>query len=156
MLTDEQIEQILYKYTSRQDEFNLSEITVIADRLSRIADFDNLYTLDSVSIIQKDIEKMNNIHKKYVEQQLDAIEDDFWWLVAFAYAEASAYYENQVALKSNKEIYNATTKLIHQAQNELRKLLKNPVFVVRDLKNHIVLLSQRRSIIVTCQMNFVI
>ena len=42
MLTDEQIEQILFRYASRQDEFSLRIIRIIAKRLSRLADFDKL------------------------------------------------------------------------------------------------------------------
>ena len=54
MLTDEQIEKILYEYTSRQDEFSLSVISVIAERISKLADFDTLSPLDKEIIIQKD------------------------------------------------------------------------------------------------------
>ena len=135
MLTEEQIEQILYKYVSRQDEFNMSVIKIIANRLSRIADFDTLYTLNDVTIMQSDISEMRNLHTKYVKKQIKAIEDDFWWLVAFAYTEANAFYDMQVSLNANKELRNAAIDMIRKAQKSLKTLLNNPVFVIRDLKN---------------------
>ena len=135
MLTEEQIEQILYKYVSRQDEFNMSVIKIIANRLSRIADFDTLYTLNDVTIMQSDISEMRNLYTKYVKKQIKAIEDDFWWLVAFAYTEANAFYDMQVSLNANKELRNAAIDMIRKAQKSLKTLLNNPVFVIRDLKN---------------------
>lgn len=139
MITDEQIEEIIFKYTSRQEEFNLSELRIIADRLSKLADFDNLNTLDRASIMQKDIFEMKSLHKKYVKKQIEAIEDDFWELIFIIYSEAMAYYEYYTALEANTRLYNAVAETIQDAKTSLEKLLKNPVFVIRDLKNPAVL-----------------
>ena len=139
MLNEEQLEQILYEYVRRQDEFNLSVIKIIANRLSRIADFDSLYTLNDMEIMRSDNKKIQTLYAKYVKKQIDAIKDDFWWLAAFAYTESLAYYETQTALRNNKELYNSVVTLIAEAQNSLSALLKNPVFVIRDLKNPAIL-----------------
>lgn len=133
MLTDEQIDQILYEYTRQQDEFNLSVIEIIADRLSRIADFDNLYTLDGLSIISKDISKIHQLHKNYVKKQENRLEDDFWHIVFVIYAEAEQFYINQAALEKNIELVNAVEKAISVAKASLSASLKTPVFLIRDL-----------------------
>lgn len=135
MLTDEQIEQIIYKYTSRQEEFNLSVITTIAERLARIADFDSIYTLSSSTVIQEDISKLRKLHQKYIKKQLEYLEDDFWWVALFLYAEAKIYYDNQVKLQSNGELVDAINGMLADARKSLAQTLSNPVFVIRDLKN---------------------
>ena len=135
MLTEEQIEQILYPYISRQAEFNMSVIRVIADRLSRIADFDSLDTLERMAVMQSDIKIINDTHKKYIKEQKKHIDDDFWWVVAFIYAEAYVYYDTHTPLKDNKAVNAISAAAIGQAQATLVKLLNNPVFVIRDLKN---------------------
>ena len=86
MLTDEQIEEILFKYTSRQDEFNMSVIKVIADRLSRLADFDALNTLDREGVMRTDIKQINTLYGAYIKKQLACIRDDFWWIAMVIYA----------------------------------------------------------------------
>ena len=135
MLTDEQIETILYRYVKRQDEFNMSVITIITDRLSRIADFDMLGTLDRMAIIESDIRKINEEYAKYKKDQTQRIDDDFWDLVFFLYGEAVIYYENQIALRQNQEIVLATQNLISDAQISFENLVKRPVFVIRDLQH---------------------
>jgi hypothetical protein len=139
MLTDEQIEQILYKYTSRQDEFNLSVITVIAERLSKLADFDSLSTLSGSTTVISDIAEMNDIHKKYIKKQKKALEEDFWWIAFLLYAEALGFYDVQLSIRENTEVYNAVVKAIKEAQTKLEEVVKYPVFVIRDLKNPAIL-----------------
>ena len=135
MLTEEQIEKILYRYVKRQDEFNMSVITLITDRLSHIADFDKLSTLDRLSVMTVDIRKINEEYAKYKKDQDQRIEDDFWELVFFLYGEALIYYENQIALRQNQEIVLATQNLIAEAQESFNNLVNRPVFVLRDLQN---------------------
>lgn len=135
MLTEEQIEKILYRYVKRQDEFNMSVITLITDRLSHIADFDKLSTLDRLSVMTVDIRKINEEYVKYKKDQDQRIEDDFWELVFFLYGEALIYYENQIALRQNQEIVLATQNLIAEAQESFNNLVNRPVFVLRDLQN---------------------
>ena len=102
MLTDEQIERILYRYTSRQDEFNLSVLEVIARRLSNIADFDNLDALHKEELIKEEVTYMQALHKKYVKDQLKLLEDDLWWIAVVIYLESLKFYEDQVALQKNQ------------------------------------------------------
>ena len=135
MITDEQIEKILYKYTRRQDEFNLSVITLIAERLSKLAGFDDLYTLNNSSVMIEDIAEMEDYHKKFIKDQKKQLEDDFWWIAFVLYAEVIGFYETQIALQENTELYNAILNSIDEAKVSLEELLKNPVFVMRDLKN---------------------
>ena len=77
MITDEQIEDILFKYTSRQDEFSLRIIRIIANRLSNLADFDNLDTLQQEEVMQEDITLIKRAQKEYIKKQIQAIRDDF-------------------------------------------------------------------------------
>ena len=135
MLTDEQIEEILFRYISRQDEFNLSVIKVIADRLSKLADFDKLNTLDRLSVMQKDIETIDYLYTDYVRKQKKCIRDDFWWIAAALYLESLRFYNKPVALEKNEELVTAITNLTKTAQKQLGLVLKNPVFVIRDLKS---------------------
>ena len=135
MLTDEQIEEILFRYASRQDEFNLSVIKVIADRLSKLADFDNLNTLDQLIIMQQDVDTIKELHKDYVKKQKECLEDDFWWISVVVYMESLKFYEEQLELEMNKTLMAAITDITGKAQKSLDAILKNPVFVMRDLKN---------------------
>lgn len=135
MLTDEQIEEILFRYISRQDEFNLSVIKVIADRLSKLADFDKLNTLDRLSVMQKDIETIDYLYTDYVRKQKKCIRDDFWWIAAALYLESLRFYNKPVALEKNEELVTAITNLTKTAQKQLGVVLKNPVFAIRDLKS---------------------
>lgn len=135
MLTDEQIEEILYKYTSRQDEFNMSVITIIANRLSRIADFDTLDTLDQLAIMEKDIASINAEYVKYLKDQKRYIEDDFWELAVIVYLESLKFYEEKIELQMNKTLMNNIRNITRDAQRSLLALLQNPVFVIRDLAN---------------------
>ena len=135
MLTDEQIEEILYKYTSRQDEFNMSVITIIANRLSRIADFDTLDTLDQLAIMEKDIASINAEYAKYLKDQTRYIEDDFWELAVIVYLESLKFYEEKVELQMNKALANTVRDITRDAQRSLLAFLQNPVFVIRDLTN---------------------
>ncbi len=139
MLTDEQIEEILYKYTSRQDEFNLSVIKIIADRLYKIADFDNLNTMDRLTIMQSDIEDIDEAYEKYKKDQKKRIRDDFWWIAVVLYMESMRFYEKQLELEMNKELVQAINEITTEAQKSLEQIIKHPVFVIRDLKTPAVL-----------------
>ena len=139
MITDEQIEEILYKYTSRQDEFNLSVIRIIADRLSKIADFDNLNTMDRETLMREDISRIEEIYVGYKKDQKKRIREDFWWIAIILYAESLKFYEEQVELESNKALMKAITGLTSDAQKSFDAIVKRPVFVIRDLKTPAVL-----------------
>ena len=139
MLTDEQIEKLLYRYTNRQDEFNMAVIKIIADRLSKLADFDNLNTLDRETVMQKDITEINKAYGKYLDDQRKRIREDFWWIAVIIYLESLKFYEEQLELKMNKALNDAVTQITNTAEKSLNALLKNPVFVMRDLKTPAVL-----------------
>lgn len=139
MLNEEQIEDILYQYVKRQDEFNMSVIKVITDRLSRIADFDKLSTMDRMSIMTEDIANIREEYKKYKKDQKKRIQDDLWILIAFLYEEAMEYYAVIRALEDNWELVQATNRAIEEAQAEFAQLIQSPVFVIRDLQNPAVL-----------------
>lgn len=134
MITDEQIEKLLYGYTKRQDEFNLSVLNIIAGRLSKLAAFDNMNTLDQSSITLEDVTKIKKAYKDYVKEQKRAIDEDFWWIALILYAEASGFYETQTALEANATLYRAIVSMIDEAMVQLEQMIKNPVFVIRDLK----------------------
>lgn len=139
MLTDEQIEDILYKYTSRQDEFNLSVIKIIADRLSKIADFDTLNTMDRFAIMKSDIEHIDGEYKKYKNDQLKRIRDDFWWVAVVVYMESVRFYEEKLDLEMNTALMKAITEITNDAQKSFEQVVNRPVFVIRDLKTPAVL-----------------
>lgn len=141
MLTDEQIEKILYGYTSRQDEFSLSVISVIAERISKLADFDTLSPLDKEIIIQKDISYIHKLYDSYLKSQYKSIRDDFWWVALVVYMESLKFYETKVELAMNKTLVNAVVTLTNTAQKNLSALLRHPVIVMRDLKNPTVIKS---------------
>lgn len=134
MLNEEQIEDILYQYVKRQDEFNVSVITIIADRLSRIANFDKLSTMDRLSVMTEDISDIDNQYDLYKKDQKKRIRDDFWILVAYLYEEAAIYYATITALEANRELVNATNEAISEAQASFERLTRHPVFVIRDLQ----------------------
>lgn len=135
MITDEQIEKIIYPYTSRQDDFNMSVITIIANRLSRIADFDKLDTLDQIFLMEKDIAKINLAYKNYLVDQKRHIEDDFWELALIVYMESLRFYEEKLELQMNKALMQNFKDITAATQKSLASLLSNPVFVIRDLQN---------------------
>lgn len=135
MLNEEHIEDILYRYVKRQDEFNMSVITIITDRLSRVADFDKISSLNTLSTMTEDISKINQEYLSYKKDQKKRIYDDFWILVAYLYEEAAIYYAVVKALEANRELVEATNQAIEDAQNRFEELTKNPVFVIRDLRN---------------------
>lgn len=135
MITDEQIEDILFKYTSRQDEFSLRIIRIIANRLSNLADFDNLDTLQQEEVMQEDITLIKRAQKEYIKKQIQAIRDDFWMLAVIVYMESLKFYAEQTALEANTALMKSIEALTADAQKQLSELLKNPVFVIRDLKN---------------------
>lgn len=135
MLNEEQIEDILYRYVKRQDEFNMSVITIITDRLSRVADFDKISSLNTLSTMTEDISKINQEYLSYKKDQKKRIHDDFWILIAYLYEEAAIYYAVVKALEANEELVEATNQAIEDAQNRFEELTKNPVFVIRDLRN---------------------
>lgn len=135
MLTEKQIEDIIYPYVKRQSEFNLSVITIIADRLSRIASFDSIDTMDRWSIMQTDIQNIQYEYDKYKKEQRKRIHDDFWWIAFYLYGEAAYFYEQQMRLEANRELTNLINQSIAQAQTNFETLVKNPVIVMRDLAN---------------------
>lgn len=139
MLTDEQIEQILFRYTSRQDEFSLQIIRIIAKRLSRLADFDMLDTLKKEEVMREDITLIKKAYVEYIKDQKKRIKDDFWWIAAILYAESLKFYETQTTLDANKPLMTFIEGMTAEAQKHLTELLANPVFVLRDLKNPAVL-----------------
>ena len=139
MLTDEQIERLLYRYTNRQDEFNMSVIKIIAGRLSKLADFDTLNTLDREKVMQQDIADIEEEYDKYVKAQQKRIREDFWWIAVIVYLESLKFYEEQLELKMNTTLNNAVTQIIKIAEKSLTQILKNPVFVIRDLKSPAIL-----------------
>lgn len=139
MITDEQIEEIIFKYTRRQDEFNMSVIKIIANRLSHIADFDNLNTLDKQKIMNEDIENIEKEYIKFKKDQRKNLRDDFWWITIILYMESLRFYEEQLELEMNKALMQELDKLTKEAQKSLIQLVKKPVFVIRDLKTPAVL-----------------
>ena len=134
MLTDEQIEQVLYKYTSRQDEFSLHIIRIIAKRLSNLADFDKLDTLRKEEVMREDIALIKRAYKDYVKKQMQSIKEDFWWIAVVIYMESMKFYAEQTALEANKELMTSINEITKEAQKSLLKLLNNPVLIIRDLK----------------------
>lgn len=139
MITDEQIEEILFKYTSRQDEFSMSVITLIADRLSRIADFDSLNTLERTTIKIKDIKKLKDLHEQYKNDQKKHIKDTFWWIAVIVYLESLRFYEAKMELEANKVLMSAIEDITKEAQKSLEKLISSPAIVMRDLKSPAIL-----------------
>ena len=139
MLTDEQIEEILFKYTSRQDEFNLSVIKIIADRLSKIADFDNLNTMDRQAVMQEDIAEIEELYAQYKKDQKKKLKEDFWWIAVIVYMESLKFYEEQLELEMNKALMKVIDELTKEAQKAFDQIVKHPVFVIRDLKTPAVL-----------------
>ena len=135
MLTDEQIENLLYQYVKRQDEFNMSVIRTIAGRLNKVADFDKLYSAKDSTEVAKDLDKIKTEQKSFIKDQKKRLHDDFWWMAHFMYYEALVYYEAQVELEYNRELITLINQMIKLAQSELETLVKNPVFVLRDLQN---------------------
>ena len=135
MLNEEQIEKFLYEYTKRQDEFNLSVIRIIADRLSKLADFDTVSSLNSLSIIQEDTSNINSEYNRYKKDQKKRIRDDFWLLAEYIYGEALIYYETQLALQQNRELSETINSQIIEAQERFDSLVRNPVITMRDLSN---------------------
>lgn len=135
MLTDEQIEQILYRYTRRQGEFSLQVIRIIANRLSKLADFDKLDALKKEEVMREDITLIKKAYVDYMKDQKKRIKDDFWWIAIILYAESLKFYEKQTALDANKTLMTFIESMTAEAQKHLTRLLANPVFVLRDLKN---------------------
>lgn len=135
MLTDEQIEALLYEYAERQDEFSLFVISVIANRLSKVADFDKMSSLGNLSAMQKDISEIEEEYQIYRDDQKKRIKRHFWNLSEFLYGEALIYYETQLALRENRELVRAINEAITEAQNAFNTLTENPVIVMRDLSN---------------------
>lgn len=135
MITDEQIEKILYKHASRQGEFNLEVIRIIAERLAHLTILDEIYSLGNSAFISEDIADINSAYKRHLKDQEKLIEDNFWWIAIVIYGEAMSFYTTPVALNENKPLYKTVTTLIENAKSDLLKLIKNPVFVLRDLKS---------------------
>ena len=135
MLNEEQIEDILYQYVKRQDEFNVSVITTITNRLSRVADFDSISSLNTLSTMTEDIYKIEQAYSSYIKDQKKRIHDDLWILIAYLYEEALEFYAVVQALEANRELVEATNQAIEEAQNSFQDLVKKPVYILRDLRN---------------------
>lgn len=140
MITDEQIENILFRYTERQDEFNLSVVRLIADRVNKLADFDKLTSMSAIAVAKtEDTVHIKNLYANYKKAQRKQLHEDFLWIVTILYFEARRYYEEQEVLEANKELMEALERATQQAQAQLDALLNNPVFVLRDLQKPTVL-----------------
>lgn len=139
MITDEQIERLLYRYVYRQDVFSMSVIKIIAERLSHLADFDDLDALHKEQTIRTDLVRMNSLYSDYVKDQIKRLKEDLWWIAVVIYLESIKFYEKQVELKDNKPLNDVIRKITETAQKNFTNLIKNPVFVIRDLKNPAIL-----------------
>ena len=135
MLNDEQIEKLLYEYAKRQDEFSLSVIKIIADRINHLADFDSLDAFNTMLVMQKDQQEITDLLWQYRKDQKKQIERDWWWLIEYAYGEAILYYETQLALAENRELTSLVEDQIQEAQFSFSSLTDNPVITMRDLAN---------------------
>ena len=135
MLNDEQIEKLLYEYAKRQDEFSLSVIKIIADRINHLADFDSLDAFNTMLVMQKDQQEITDLLWQYRKDQKKRIERDWWWLIEYAYGEAILYYETQLALAENRELTSLVEDQIQEAQFSFSSLTDNPVITMRDLAN---------------------
>lgn len=135
MLNDEQIEKLLYEYAKRQDEFSLSVIKIIADRINHLADFDSLDAFNTMLVMQKDQQEITDLLWQYRKDQKKRIERDWWWLIEYAYGEAVLYYETQLALAENRELTSLVEDQIQEAQFNFSSLTDNPVITMRDLAN---------------------
>ena len=139
MLTDEQIEKLLFEYIKRQDEYSLSVIRIIANRLSRFADFDKLDALKREAIIQEDIHAINMETRLYRQDQRRRIRHDWWWLIEYVYGEALLYYETQLAIEQNRELLELAAQLTDEAISSFNNLVNRPVITMRDLANPAIL-----------------
>jgi len=135
MLNDEQIEKLLYEYAKRQDEFSLSVIKIIADRINHLADFDKISSIASYVTMQRDIYAIQEKVEAYYKDQKKRIERDWWWLIEYAYGEAILFYETQLALAENSELMQLANEQIKLAQDEFMNLVNSPVISMRDLSN---------------------
>lgn len=139
MLTDEQIEKIIYPYTKRQAEFSLSVIRSIAKRLSNLADFDKLSTIRQTAVLTEEITYLKKLHRDYLKEQQKRLREDLWWIAVIIYMESLKFYEEQVELELNKALVKVINEIMAEAQKQLNQLLQHPVLVLRDLKNPAVL-----------------
>ena len=136
MITDEQIESILFGYTQRQNEFNLSVIGIIAERINKLAAFDNLIDISSMVTYQsEDSARIKKSYADYKRKQLEHLHDDFLIIATMLYVDAKNYYDVYVALEKNLELMELIAQEILKAQTQLDDLLKNPVLVLTDLQN---------------------
>ena len=135
MLNDEQIENILYPYAKRQEEFSLSVINIIANRISRLADFDKLDPLNKVATMQRDIRLIEDEYNSFRRDQKKRIKKDWWWIVEYIYGEGLLFYETQLALAQNEEIIELTNRMINEAQGSFTALTDSPVITMRSLSN---------------------
>lgn len=139
MLTDEQIENYLFKYAQLQDELTSFVIQVIAERVKDIAElssYDEINTLKEISRTNDDIAKIKSTINRTKRKQKEQIDEDFWDMVVFMYAEAKRYYEEgQILLRYNEELLKAVTALSAEAKNSFDALTKTPVILLRDLQN---------------------
>jgi hypothetical protein len=135
MLNDEQIENILYPYAKRQEEFSLSVISIIANRISRLADFDKLDPLNKVATMQRDIRLIEDEYNSFRRDQKKRIKKDWWWIVEYIYGEGLLFYETQLALAQNEELVELTNRMINEAQGSFIALTDSPVITMRSLSN---------------------
>ena len=136
MLTDEQIENYLFKYVQFQEELTSTVIQIIAERIRDIADLPSaksLNTLKETMRTSSDISQLKRIVAAIKKKQQEQIDDDFWDMVLFMYAESKRYYEEgQILLQANFEIMKALDELSREARTSLDLLTRNPVIMLRD------------------------
>ena len=123
MITDEQIERLLYRYAYRQDVFSMSVIKIIAERLSHLADFDDLDALHKEQTIRTDLIRMNSLYSDYVKDQIKRLKEDLWWIAVVIYLESIKFYEKQVELKDNKPLNDVIRKITETAQKNFTNLI---------------------------------
>ena len=136
MLTDEQIENYLFKYVQFQEELTSTVIQIIAERIRDIADLPSAKSLNTVKETMRtssDISQLKRIVAAIKKKQQEQIDDDFWDMVLFMYAESKRYYEEgQILLQANFEIMKALDELSREARTSLDLLTRNPVIMLRD------------------------
>ena len=138
MITDEQIERYLYPYTQRQAELSAYVIRTIVKRvhdIGKLASFDDLYTIQETVRTSEDVQHMNVAVVKSREKQIRHLRDDLWDIAVLIYLESQEYYARKIALDNNYEALRAVQRSVDDAIKSLNELLRNPVIVMRDLKN---------------------
>lgn len=139
MLTDEQIEKYLYKYAQLQDELSSYVVQTIAKRVGDIGkstSFDKLSSLEQLARTNDDLRNIKSTINRTRKKQKDQIDEDFWDIALYMYLEAKRFYEQgQILLQANAELMYVLEQLAKEAKQNLDSTTKNPVIVLRDMKN---------------------